>query len=112
MKKNKLLIAVIFFIVFIMIILGISFSNSLKENHQKNLDFINLRKDMNECKLCHNEFNRTGSTQKYCKDCSILLRRLRNRQQYEFNNCGFMMDLEFLLKPTDKKIDLIELSTL
>lgn len=83
-----------------------------KRKYQKYLDFINLRKDMNECKLCHNEFNRTGSTQKYCKDCSILLRRLRNRQQYEFNNCGFMMDLEFLLKPTDKKIDLIELSTL
>lgn len=54
MKKNKLLIAVIFFIVFIMIILGISFSNSLKENHQKNLKKyttalqINNEKDFNE----------------------------------------------------------------
>lgn len=83
-----------------------------RRKYQKYIDFINARKGMNECKLCHEDFIRNGSTQKYCKECSALLIKLRNRQQYEYNNYGFMMDLQFLLKPDDKQIDLIELSTL
>ena len=37
MKKNKILIAIILIITFLMIILGIYFSNALKENHQQKL---------------------------------------------------------------------------
>ena len=73
----------------------------LKRKFNKYQEFKNLYDQYNKCVLCNKDIVRTGSTDKYCDDCRILIRRLKNRQNDHYKRKNIKYNLTELLTLTD-----------
>lgn len=76
----------------------------LKRKHEKFLSFLQSYDTTKICPLCTSIFE-YHSTQAYCNNCRVLLRRLRNRQQDHFNRSGKWYALSELLKPEEYNVN-------
>lgn len=47
--------------------------------HKKMLGYKELSTSMMECEICKKHIPRTHATQKYCKECSIIQKRLKTK---------------------------------
>jgi hypothetical protein len=74
-----------------------------RRNYFKFLSFQALYQPEITCPLCGSMAARNSSTGRYCPDCSVMLRRLRNRQQDHLNRTGIRQPLIALLTDTEKK---------
>lgn len=65
------------------------------------------------CPLCANRITRSSSTVRYCIDCRVLLRRLRNRQQDHLNRKSVRLPLTLLLSEEEKqRINIVSLEAI
>lgn len=76
----------------------------LQRKYKKFIDFLSNYDTTKMCPLCNRVFEYI-STQEYCNDCRILLRRLRNRQQDHLNRNGIRYSLSELLKPEEYNVN-------
>jgi hypothetical protein len=75
--------------------------------------FLNAWNPIMTCPLCENQFTPTSPTARYCENCRILLRRLRNRQQDHLYRRGERYPLSVLLtKEEQSMIDVTQLDSI